>query len=126
MNTMNRSVHSLNADETMYVYVQAMANGDTFGNINRSLDYRAPYAEGSTFSEFPHLFQQVPQGSYILDLEGRDGTSYAPRCRTKWEDELFGTSYSNDHHLTITGGSQIARHALCLGTADEHGLTLDS
>lgn len=126
MNTMNRSVHSLNADETMYVYVQAMANGDKYGNINRSLDYRAPYAEGSTFSEFPHLFQQVPQGSYILDLEGRDGNFYAPRFRTKWEDEIFGTSYSNDHHLTISGGSQNARYALSLGMTDEDGLMMDS
>src|SRR5690625_7852716 len=32
----------------------------------------------------------------------------------------------NDHHLTISGGSQNARYALSLGMTDEDGLMMDS
>jgi TonB-dependent starch-binding outer membrane protein SusC len=126
MNTMQRHVHSLDADETMYVYVQAMMNGDKYGNINRNLDYRAPYAAGPTFDDFPHLFESVPQGSYIVPLEGASGNFYRPRFNTNWEDEIFNDSFSNDHHLSISGGSASARYSMSLGMTNEDGLMMDS
>src|SRR5690625_3398077 len=124
---LNRNVYALNADQTMYVYLQSMMNGDKYGTINRSLDYRAPFAQGNTFSEFPHLFRQVQPGEYLFDLEGADGNFYAPRFNSNWEEKMFGKhALSTDHHLEISGGTESSRYSLSLGYTNENGLMIDS
>src|SRR5690625_6434167 len=97
----------------MYVYLQSMMNGDKYGTINRSLDYRAPFAQGNTFSEFPHLFRQVQPGEYLLDLEGADGNFYAPRFNSNWEEKILGKqALSMEHHLENHGGIGTTRITL--------------
>lgn len=122
MGVLNRHVYTLDADELMYIYEQAMANGDKFGKVNRGKDFRGPYAAALSYSEMPWLFKNVPKGSYVLDLAGKDGNYYAPRFNTDWESLAYRPSVSNNHHVDIRGGGQNAKFSLSLGYSDQQGL----
>ncbi|MEJ7681619.1 MAG: carboxypeptidase-like regulatory domain-containing protein [Segetibacter sp.] len=119
---LQRHVYTLDADQLMYVYEQAMANGDKYGAINRAKDFRGPYASSQSYSEMPWLFKQVSKGGYLLDLVGKDDNYYAPRFNSNWESEAFKPSISNNHHLDIRGGSQDAKFSLSLGYSESTGL----
>ena len=122
---LQRHLYTLNADQLMFVYMQAMANGNKYGTVNAGKDFR-PTGSGQSFSEMPWLFKQVPAGSYIVPLIGKDGKSYAPIYNSNWESLIFRPSVSNDQHIDIRGGSENAKFSLSLGYSDQEGLMKQS
>lgn len=125
-NTMMRHFYPLDADQMMYVYVQAMENGAKFGNIDRSKDFRKGWATGSTFDDLGHLFQEVGPNDYVVDLIGESGKYYAPRWNSTWEEHAYRPSFSNNDQLSIRGGSDKTSFAVSLRRGDEQGLMKNS
>lgn len=123
---LQRHLYTLNADQLMYVYMQAMTNGTKYGTINAGKDFRGPTASGQSFSEMPWLFKQVPKGSYPVPLVGKDSNYYAPIYNSDWESLIFKPSFSHDHHVDIRGGSENAKFSLALGYTDQQGLMKES
>lgn len=123
---LQRHLYTLDADQLMYVYEQAMANGEKYGTINRAKDFRGPYASSQSYSEMPWLFKRVDKGGYLLDLIGKDGNYYAPRFNTNWEEEAFKPALSNNHHIDVRGGNENAKFSLSLGYTNQDGLMQDS
>jgi TonB-linked SusC/RagA family outer membrane protein len=121
---MQRHMFAATADQLMYIYAQSMTNADKYstGTINRNKDFRACCATGKTFAQMPWLFKQVPQGSYIIPLEGNDGNYYAPRFHSNWENKMFNPSVSNDQHLEIQGGGDRGTYSLGLGYTNNNGM----
>ncbi len=123
---LQRHLYTLDADQLMYVYEQAMANGEKYGTINRAKDFRGPYASSLSYSEMPWLFKEVGKGGYLLDLIGKDGGYYAPRFNTDWESEAFKPATSTNHHIDLRGGNENAKFSLSLGYTDQNGLMQES
>ncbi|MDP4285296.1 MAG: TonB-dependent receptor [Bacteroidota bacterium] len=121
LNVMNRHLYTMNSDQLMYVYMQAMANGNKYGKINPGKDFR-PSGSGTSFSEMPALFKQVSPGSYIIPLIGKDGNYYAPKYNSNWESLIFKPSVSNDQNISIRGGNEFAKYSMSLGYTDDEGL----
>lgn len=127
--TPNRHVYTVNADQMMYVYEQAMANADKFSTgkgFNRAKDFRGGKGTGLSYSEMPWLFKQVDPGSYVLSLIGNNGKSYAPIYNTDWEDLAFNPSLSNNHRIDFRGGNENLKFSLSLGYSNENGLMQES
>jgi TonB-linked SusC/RagA family outer membrane protein len=125
LNVMQRHLYTLTADQLMYVYMQAMANGNKYGKINAGKDFR-PSGSGTSFSEMPALFEQVPKGSYIIPLVGKDGNYYKPIYNTDWESLIFRPSVSNDQNVDIRGGTENVKYSMSLGYTDQKGLMKNS
>jgi TonB-linked SusC/RagA family outer membrane protein len=123
---LQRHLYTLDADQLMYVYEQAMANGDKYGTINRAKDFRGPYATSQSYSEMPWLFEKVDKGGYILDLIGKDGNYYKPIYNTNWEEKAFRPATSNSHHIDLRGGGENAKFSMSLGYSDQRGLMEES
>lgn len=129
LGVMNRNFYALNADELMYVYEQSMANLEKYAQgkvINRSKDFRGPYASGLSYSEMSWLFQKTNPNDYVLDLIGKDGNYYAPRFNTNWEDEIYGNAFSSNHHIDVSGGNENNRFSVSTAYTDDNGLMKDS
>jgi TonB-linked SusC/RagA family outer membrane protein len=125
--TMRRHNYIMNADQLMYVYEQAMANGAKYGTINNAKDFRGGKGSSLSYSEMPWLFEQVPeQSSYILDLVGNDGNYYKPRYDSNWESEIFNTAFSQNHHIDVHGGNEKSTFSISLGAINQNGLMLES
>jgi TonB-linked SusC/RagA family outer membrane protein len=123
---LQRHLYTLTADQLMYVYEQAMANGEKYGTINRAKDFRGQYATSQSYSEMPWLFKKVTKGSYLLDLVGKDGNNYAPIYNSDWESEAFKPATSNNHHIDVRGGNENAKFSLSLGYSNQSGLMQES
>ncbi|MEO8960594.1 MAG: TonB-dependent receptor [Ginsengibacter sp.] len=122
---LQRHLYTMTGDQLMYTYMQAMANGNKYGKINAGKDFR-PSGSGQSFSEMPWLFKQVPKGSYIVPLEGKDGNSYAPIYNTDWESLIFRKSVSTNQTVDIRGGNKDAKYSVSLGYSDQNGLMKES
>ncbi|GEO10267.1 SusC/RagA family TonB-linked outer membrane protein [Segetibacter aerophilus] len=125
LNVMQRHLYTMTSDQLMYTYMQAMANGNKYGTVNPGKDFR-PTGSGTSFSEMPALFKQVPTGSYVIPLIGKDGKSYAPIYNTNWESLIFRPSVSTDQSLAIRGGNENAKYSMSLGYTDQNGLMKQS
>ncbi len=125
-NVLQRHLYAMDADQLMYVYEQAMTNGDKYGIVNRAKDFRGPYASSQSYSEMPWLFEKVNKGDYLLDLIGKDGNYYKPIYNTNWEKKAFRSSTSNGHHIDIRGGNDNAKYSASLGYTDTRGLMQNS
>ncbi len=123
---LQRHLYTLTAPELMYVYMQAMANGNKYGKINAGKDFR-PSGSGQSFSEMPWLFEKVSgKDSYIVPLQGKDGSYYAPIYKTDWESLIYRTSISTDHTVDMRGGNENAKYSVSLGYSDQNGLMKES
>lgn len=126
---MNRNFYTLNAEQLMYVYEQAMVNVDKYSQgriVDRNKDFRGPYATGLSYSEMPWLFEQTNASGYPVKLLGRDGNYYRPRFDTDWEKESYQTGISNSHHIDISGGGEKSSLMMSVGYLDKDGMMLDS
>jgi TonB-linked SusC/RagA family outer membrane protein len=121
LSVMQRHLYTMNSDQLMYTYMQAMANGNKYGKINAGKDFR-PSGSGTSFSEMPALFKLVPKGSYIIPLIGKDGNYYAPIYNSNWEKLIFKPSVSNDQSVAIRGGNENVKYSMSLGYTDQEGL----
>lgn len=117
---------AVNADQFMYLYLQAFTNTPKYGNLVTTKDFRGPNAAGNSWSEMPYLFEQVQQGAYFLDLIGNDGKYYKPRFNTLLEDEVFRNAFSNKHHVEVSGGTEKGRYSLSLGSDNVESLLKES
>jgi len=120
-----RRLQLLDADEAMYVFHQGWHTALKYmggKTPNYSRDFRAATASGKSYSELGHLFEQVNQGDYFLDLQGKDGNYYKPRFNTDWWEEAYRTTLSFNHQLSIQGGSENAKFGLFAGVSNEQGL----
>jgi len=124
--TMQRHNYTVTADQFFYLYEQAFINTPKYGNLDLSKDFRGGKGTGLSWSEMPHLFEQVPQGGYFMDLIGNDGNYYKPRFYSNWEEIAFDNSFSHDHYLDVSGGSETAKYSLGLGHTDQEGLLMQS
>lgn len=126
LGTMLRNNHTVTTDQFFYLYEQAFTNTPKYGTLDKSKDFRGEKGTGASWSEMPHLFEQVPQGGYFMDLIGNDGNYYKPRYYSNWEEIAFENSLSHDHYVDISGGSEKARYSFGLGHNDQDGLLLQS
>ncbi|XOV91012.1 MAG: SusC/RagA family TonB-linked outer membrane protein [Bacteroidota bacterium] len=126
LGTMRRHNYTVTTDQFFYLYEQAFTNTPKYGNLNKAKDYRGGEGTGLSWSDMPHLFEQVPQGGYFMDLIGNDGNYYKPRFYSNWEDIAFDNSMSQDHYVDITGGSESAKYALGMGNTNQEGLLMQS
>lgn len=133
VNTLQRHMYGLNAEQLSYVYIQAMSNVSKYGNLISSYDFRGAAQGGqgnqstNTFSSMLHLFKQIPEGQkYAVPLIGADGKSYMPIYNTNWEDEIFNNSISKNNHISISGGNKNAKFLASMGVTDEQGLMASS
>lgn len=124
LGTDQRRLHTLTADQLMYVYMQAWATQEKGTETpDRSRDFRGGTASGLSWSEMPYLFEKTSgQGAYFLDLVGNDGNYYKPRFNTDWWDEVYRTAVTTNHQLNIRGGTENAKFGLFLGSTNEQGL----
>jgi TonB-linked SusC/RagA family outer membrane protein len=125
---MTRHNYTVTADQFMYLYEQAFNNTPKYGTLDLSKDFRGGRGTGLSWSEMPHLFEEVGQGQYLpgLDFMGNDGKYYKPRFYSDWEDYAFNPAWSHDHYVDVSGGSEKARLSLSLGHIDQDGLMLES
>ena len=128
---LQKHLESLNAEEFLYVLTQSWKNISKYsGNPNWPLCVDGsilPEGQGGdTYSEMPHLFEKTTPGGYSVPLIGRDGNYYKPRFETDWENEIFRPSISNNHQLSIRGGTESAKVGAFLGYSNEDGLLLNS
>ncbi len=126
LGTMQRHNYTVTADQFFYLYEQAFTNTPKYGNLDLSKDFRGGQGTGASWSEMPHLFEQVQQGEYFMDLVGNDGNYYKPRFYSNWEDIAFDNSFSHDHYIDVSGGSETAKYSLGLGHTDQQGLLMES
>lgn len=126
--TMTRHNYTVTADQFMYLYEQAFNNTPKYGTLDKSKDFRGGKGTGLSWSEMPHLFEQVSQGQYLpgLDFMGNDGNYYKPRFYSDWEDYAFNPAWSQDHYVAVSGGSEKAKLSLSIGHLDENGLMIQS
>ena len=124
--TMQRHNYTVTADQFMYQYYQAFTNTPKYGNLDLSKDFRGGMGTGLSWSEMPHLFEQVQPGEYFLPVIGNDGNYYKPRFYSDWEDIAYNNSFSHDHHIDLTGGTETAKFALSVGHTDQEGLMIES
>ena len=126
-NTMQRHFYTLNAEQMMYVYEQAMANGKKFtkGSLDTNKDFR-PTGTGLHYDTMPWLFKQVDPGSYPVSLIGKNGSSYAPIYNSDWESQAYGPSVSNSDQIAVRGGTENAKFSLSLGKSLDNGLMKNS
>ena len=121
LGVMQRHLYTMTSDQLMYTYMQAMANGNKYGTVNPGKDFR-PSGSGTSFSEMPALFKQVPAGSYVIPLIGKDGNYYAPIYNSNWESLIFKPAVSTDQSIAIRGGNDNAKYSMSLGYTDQNGL----
>jgi TonB-linked SusC/RagA family outer membrane protein len=126
LGTMQRHNYTVTADQFFYLYEQAFTNTPKYGNLDLSKDFRGGQGTGASWSEMPHLFEQVGQGEYFMDLIGNDGNYYRPRFYSNWEEIAFDNSFSHDHYIDVSGGSETAKYSLGLGHTDQEGLLMES
>ncbi|AKP52886.1 TonB-dependent receptor [Cyclobacterium amurskyense] len=126
LGTMQRNNYTVTADQFFYLYEQAFTNTPKYGTLDKSKDFRGGKGTGASWSEMPHLFEQVPQGGYFMDLVGNDGNYYKPRYYSNWEDIAFDNSFSQDHYIDVSGGSENAKYSFALGHTDQDGLLMQS
>ncbi|MFA5329336.1 MAG: SusC/RagA family TonB-linked outer membrane protein [Prolixibacteraceae bacterium] len=124
--TMNRHNYTVTTDQFMYLYEQAFTNTPKYGTLNASKDFRGGRGTGLSWSDMPHLFEQVSQGGYFMDLIGNDGKYYKPRFYSDWEDYAFNPAWSNDNYIDISGGTEKAKLSLSIGETDQNGLLIES
>lgn len=126
---MNRHFYTLNAEQLMFVYEQAMTNVEKYSQgrlVDRKKDFRGPYAEGLSYSEMPWLFEKTDNNGFPVKLIGKDGNYYKPRYNTDWEKEAYSTAISHSHHLDVSGGGEKTNLLLSVGYLDKNGMMLDS
>ncbi len=126
LGTMQRHNYTVTTDQFFYLYEQAFTNTPKYGTLDKSKDFRGGKGTGASWSEMPHLFEQVPKGGYFMDLIGNDGNYYKPRYYSNWEEIAFENSLSNDQNIDISGGTEKARYSLGLGHNYQDGLLIQS
>jgi len=123
---MTRHNYTVTTDQFMYQYEQAFTNTPKYGTLKTEKDFRGGQGYPTSWSELPHLFEQVPQGGYFMDLMGNDGNYYKPRFYSDWEEEAFSPAFGHNHHIDVSGGTEKIRLSLSLGHVDQDGLLIDS
>lgn len=123
---MTRNNYTVTTDQFMYQYEQAFTNTPKYGTLKTEKDFRGGQGYPTSWSELPHLFEQVPQGGYFMDLLGNDGNYYKPRFYSNWEEEAFSPAFGHNHHVDVSGGTEKARLSLSLGYTGQDGLMIDS
>ncbi len=126
LGTMQRHNYTVTADQFFYLYEQAFTNTPKYGTLDLSKDFRGGEGTGLSWSEMPHLFEQVPQGGYFMDLVGNDGNYYKPRFYSNWEEIAFENSLSHDNYVDVSGGSENAKYSFGLGNSYQDGLLIES
>ncbi len=126
MGTMQRHNYTVTTDQFFYLYEQAFTNTPKYGKLDESKDFRGDKGTGASWSEMPHLFEQVPKGGYFMDLVGNDGNYYKPRYYSNWEDIAFDNSFSQDHYVDVSGGSEKAKYSFGMGHNYQDGLLIES
>lgn len=106
LNTLQRSLKALDAQQFMDVYNLAYKNAEKYDSAGFAAGKYVP----NDPSKFPRLF----------DASGR------PLYNTNWEKEVYKPAWANNHQLTLQGGSEKATHSLSLGYLDQNGLMIQS
>ena len=106
VNTLQRHLKALDAQEFMDVYNLAYKNAEKYDPSG--------FAEGRYIPNNPKDFPK------LFDANGK------PLYNTNWEKEVFKPSFSNSHQLTLQGGSDKTLYSLSLGYLDQQGLMIES
>lgn len=65
--------------------------------------------------------------AFVKNLYGADSEAYAnvnkyPNQNTDWQDEIYRTSISTDHNVSLSGGLKALPYRLSLGYTDQKGI----
>jgi TonB-linked SusC/RagA family outer membrane protein len=105
-NSLQRRLKALNSQQFMDVYNLAFKNAQKYDS--------AGFAEGKYVANDP---ANLPK---LFDASGK------PLYNTNWESEVYKPSISNNHQLTLQGGSDKSTYSLSLGYLDQNGLMIQS
>ncbi|MEO6001207.1 MAG: TonB-dependent receptor [Chitinophagaceae bacterium] len=106
LNTLQRHLKALNAQEFMDVYTLAYKNAQKYDSLG--------FAQGKYKANNPLNFPK------LFDASGK------PLYNTNWESEVYKPSISHNHQLTVQGGSDKSLYSLSLGYLDQNGLMIES
>jgi TonB-linked SusC/RagA family outer membrane protein len=106
VNTLASHLKALNAPEFMDVYNLAYQNAEKYDSIG--------FAQGKYIPNDPLNFPT------LFDASGK------PLYNTNWESEVYKNSVSQNHQLTLQGGSEKSTFSLSLGYLDQKGLMIES
>jgi len=106
LNTLERHLKALNAQEFMDVYNLAYKNAQKYDSLG--------FAQGKYKANNPLNYPK------LFDASGK------PLYSTNWESEVYKPSVSNNHQLTVQGGSEKSTYSLSLGYLDQKGIMIES
>lgn len=77
--------------------------------------------------EFVKLQQEI-QGdlSTTYFSDGRTLESYRNATQYNWQDDIFRTAYTNNHYLSLSGGTADTRYTASLSYLNQEGILLNS
>jgi TonB-dependent SusC/RagA subfamily outer membrane receptor len=103
---LTRHLKTLNSDQFVQVYNLAFANGQKFDPLGGVWTPPAPLNHAS----LPKLFD----------------ANNKPLYNTNWEHEVYKPAFSNDHFITLQGGSDKSLFSASLGYLDQNGIMVNS
>ncbi len=107
LGTLPKKLSLLNSEEFLLVEEIAYANAEKFDPDGWA---------GGRYTD-PRLKRTDPR---LFDSEGN------PLYDTDWQDEAIRASFTQNHQLSFTGGTQEGNYGLFMGFRDEEGLIVES
>lgn len=104
--TLQRSLKALDANEFMDVYNLAYKNAQKYDSLGFSQGKYIP----NNPANFPGLFDE----------------SGKPRYNTNWEKEVYKPAIMHNHYVNMQGGNENTLYNLSLGYFDQDGLMIES
>ncbi|QZT35974.1 TonB-dependent receptor [Halosquirtibacter xylanolyticus] len=90
------------------------------GNVSVGTpSYKVDVMDGPSYSEFI-------KNTYGADSKAYLNTQTYPNQNTNWQDEIYRTSVSTDHNVSLSGGVKNLPYRLSLGYTDQKGIVKTS
>jgi len=100
------SVETLNSEQFMQVWNEAYANAEKYDPIGFEQGKYPPFNP----ADYPRLFDEA--GNPLYD--------------TNWEDEVYRSTISSNHTVSLRGGTETNQYYVSVSYADDNGIMMNS